>query len=223
MKAFLKIISNVKYFVSTASKTQKNCPWISKTRKKSNRRKEPTKKFRKQDRESLAASGKGSWYNQAEQWPELAESSSPASASGKKILGTFATDSGESGNTQVVDLLISSASATVNGEDNLTEPNSQTQTEELIPPNQLQIVDPQIVGDALESAAVCRDCKKSGLQLLEKSKSRYGLGTKLILKCKNWSCHSHNFPTQFNTSQKNWKFFEINRPRSAFRFTCLKR
>lgn len=75
----------------------------------------------------------------------------------------------------------------------------------------LNIVDAELLRDALKESAICRECKVGELELLEEQGSKVGLASKWILKCKCVDCKGHKFPTIFHTSKKEGRYYDINR------------
>ena len=93
-----------------AAKTQKRCDWKSKKRKKSSKRKKMRRKISDEERKSLAAGDKGSWFRQEDLWPEsFAKPKNPVSAIGKKILNIPSNDSREPGQIRFLELFGSTA------------------------------------------------------------------------------------------------------------------
>ena len=74
----------------------------------------------------------------------------------------------------------------------------------------LNIIDAQLLQDALKECAISRDCKTGELQLLKDESSRNGHGQIWILQCKRVDCKFHKNPKRFHTSQKSSRFYEVN-------------
>lgn len=67
----------------------------------------------------------------------------------------------------------------------------------------LNLIDGQLLQDALQESVVCRDCKSGELQLLEERNTRSGQRQVWLLQCKRVDCKSHKNLTRLHTSPKN--------------------
>lgn len=150
-------------------------------------------------KDGLAKSDKGSYYDQT--WDESSDSEfeEPAVGASRRKLESLQ----DNGRVEIWD-----------GESGASEDESDSSddsdcTEGLS--QSLNVIDGQLLHDALKESAICRDCKKGELELLKDEKSRNGHGEVWILRCKVTDCKAHTNQTRFHTSPKNSRFYNINR------------
>ncbi|CAB3987112.1 Hypothetical predicted protein [Paramuricea clavata] len=172
-------------------------------------KKKPAANLSDENKRYLAATDKGSYFDQDKQWPELLSKninnnnpnlSSSISRSRKKL------ETGkESFLKRKADELVSSKTESdvesYNSEDvsddSGSEPAVESQTSQYeLPKNGNFVVSVACLQQMLENAAVCKDCH-SPLVLLEKTCSRQGLAAMWLYNCTNNACTSHlsRFPT----------------------------
>ena len=173
---------------------RRKCPWTSFRRRK---QRSKNIKMSKETKVGLAKSDEGSYY---QNWSASSDSESdePVGASRRKL------ESGEnSGHLEIRNLESESSESESDSSEKSDTEESSTHS--------LNIIDGQLLQDALKECAICRDCKFGELELLKDENSRSGHGEVWILRCKRRDCKAHMHPTCFHTSPKNSRFYELNR------------
>lgn len=176
----------------------RKCPWTS-SKKRKKRTKNENAAMSEQAKLGLAASDKGSYYQQ--EWSDDSDSEFEATAMGssrQKI-----ESRAEKGTVSFWELDSDESAADCSDSSDECD-NDHTS-------DSLNIIDVQLLQDALKESAICRDCKTGELQLLEDKSSRNGQGQIWILQCKRIDCKFHKNPKRFHTSQKSSRFYELNR------------
>ena len=144
--------------------------------------------FHENAKKTLAESDRGSWFNQEEQWQSndstsIASSLSSPSSSTKKLEASkqaFLNDSFHASSDSESDCFDSSEeiSAGVIGDVLFAKPTGN------------YIINPSNIQELLQAIAVCKVCH-SGLQIVEKMRSKQGLGAMWSIHCLNKTCTSH--------------------------------
>jgi hypothetical protein len=79
-----------------------------------------------------------------------------------------------------------------------------------IQPSGNYIVNPKNLQELLNNSAVCKVCH-SPLQILEKARSKHGLGAQWNIGCMNERCESRECDKSLPISPKTGKMYEVNR------------
>ena len=145
-------------------------------------------------RSELAASDKGSYYNQ-EEW--LAEMCS------RGYYSESDSDDLESQSEEETDNDSDMSDIDEQSEDNENE-------EEIDALDSFVIISPKILQEMMNEIAVCKMCNNL-LKIDPQNKSSYGLGRVWTLKCSNVECISHEFINPRPVTPKIGRMFEINR------------
>ena len=181
------------FYQNMTSKSPK-CPWSSSKKRK--KKVSTTKVMETERKTSLASSDKGSYYQawtSDEKFNNLVEGANRRKIV-EKLDGSLFCDK---------DLQNSAAD---DSDSDLEESDSGTQ-----PTESLNIVDGDLLRDAIKEAAICRECKVGELQLKEDDTAVVGLAKKWSLQCKRVDCKAHKCPTRFHISTKDSRFYSINR------------
>ena len=147
----------------------------------------------------LAASDKGSYYNQEEWLAEIHKTGYYSdSDSEMESQSEDETDGSSSSNTEV----------DVSEDSDNDEMDINTDLNDEL--DSFVIVSPKILQDMMNEAAVCKICHNS-LSIEARNQSSYGLGRVWSLKCKNVECMSHDIVKPRPVTPKQGHAFEINR------------
>lgn len=173
------------------------CPWSS-SKKRKKRRKTETITMNEGAKSGLAASDKGSYYQQCFSSSSDSDEDEPVGSSRQKI--EYKEQKG------AVEIR-----AEFEDWESDDESESCDEFDDDESSDSLTIIDGQLLQDALKESAICRDCKTGELQLLKDETTRNGQGQIWILQCKCMDCKSHNNPKRFHTSPKRSRFYDVNR------------
>ena len=165
--------------MSSKRKRKSPCPFAS--AKKPSKRKKGSNSFDKDRADVLAASDRGSYFEQ------------------EKLIAQDVENRRE-------DEMVSASRAKIEGKDESAEPDSQESWQKLAGRT---IVAGDRLQDNLFKSVSCRFCH-ADVTLLENASSKSGLGSCWIVSCQNEDCPSRSTNAAFNTTPRG-KGFEINR------------
>lgn len=173
-------------------------PWTKLKRKSGPKKaKKDEQSFNNEKKHALAASDKGSWFDQ----PAAAAESQPSSskeigASSIKILSL-------QGDTSL-------KLESVQGRDDTTgTSSSDSDSDNHDEQNTFAVVDRHKINRELQHMASCRFCGNDEIEIEEAS--RCGLGADWTFRCRNPECSSHQDPRSFHATPKENRFYDINR------------
>ena len=182
------------------------------TRKRWKRK--PKTKLSEENKIYLAATDKGSYFNQVKQWPQLLSEnnsnnpnlSSSISRSRKKL---------ETGKESFLkrkadELELSETECEDVSDDSGSELAVESQSAGYdLPKNGNFVCSVACLQQMLENAAICKDCHNP-LVLLEKTGSRQGLAALWLFNCINSACTSHVTRVPIPTSERTGQKYNIN-------------
>lgn len=147
----------------------------------------------------LAQSDLGSYFQQDAQWPELFPDNNDESCS-----------QSESKLTESMESLRKRKAAEPDSESfSDSDSSSGSESTTFQPTVGRYIVDPECVQVMLDNSAVCKFCH-SPLHILEKAKSRQGLGAKWIFCCTSETCVSHKTRASVPISECSGQKYTVN-------------
>ena len=194
-------VESVNTYTMDSTKRQ-TTPW-TKTRKKPRpKKKEKGENFDQSEKKELAASDKGSWFDQPSGDVSGVSGVSPPSTS--REVGASTSK-----------LMASKASTSGLAESDLTsgnESSGSTESEELEcedEPNTWTVVDRLKINRKLQEIASCVFFGTDEIRIDEKS--RCGLGAEWSFKCGNSECSLHHIWRSFHTTPKENRVYGINR------------
>ena len=159
----------------SGKRKRESSPWV-KGKKKPGPKKANKDSIDEAKKSQLAASDKGSWYDQPQPTPQPStsnETGNEVSASRLKIY------SSKQGNSEEEDSNATQSS------------DSEVEFDDSHSPNVLAVVDRRKINNALQHFASCSYCGQKGLILNETSQN--GLGAEWEFTCQDPKCSSHNF------------------------------